>query len=35
MDPTVAIGLWAVLFVGSHLIISSDRVRPWLISRIP
>ncbi len=34
MDPTGAIGFWAVLFVCSHLIISSDRVRPWLISRI-
>jgi uncharacterized membrane protein len=34
MDPTVAIGLWAVLFVGSHLVISSDQVRSWLISRI-
>ncbi len=34
MDPTGAIGLWAVLFVGSHLVISSDRARPWLIGRI-
>ena len=34
MDPAVAIGLWAVLFVGSHLVISSDQVRPRLIGRI-
>ena len=34
MDPTVAIAFWAVLFVGSHLVISSDRVRPWLIGWI-
>lgn len=34
MDPAVAIGLWAVLFVGSHLVISSDPMRSWLIGRI-
>ena len=34
MNPAVAIAFWAVLFVGSHLVISSDRVRPWLIGRI-
>jgi len=31
MDPIVAIGLWAVLFVGTHLLISSDVIRPRLV----
>ena len=34
MNPAVAIGLWAILFIGSHLVISSDQVRPRLIGRI-
>ena len=32
MDPVVAISLWALLFLGSHLAISSRAVRPRLIS---
>jgi uncharacterized membrane protein len=34
MDPVVAIGIWAVLFVGSHLVISSASVRPGLIAKV-
>jgi len=34
MDATVWIALWAVLFLASHLIISSSAVRPWLISAV-
>jgi uncharacterized membrane protein len=34
MDPVLIIALWAVLFVGSHLVISSDAVRPALIERL-
>ncbi len=34
MDPTGAIGLWAVLFVGSHLMMSSEQVRSRLVGRI-
>jgi len=32
MDPVVAIALWALLFLGSHLLLSSRAVRPRLIS---
>jgi uncharacterized membrane protein len=34
MDATVWIALWAVLFLASHLIISSSAVRPRLISAV-
>jgi uncharacterized membrane protein len=32
MDPIFAIASWAVLFIGSHLVISSHAVRPRLIA---
>jgi len=32
MDPVFAIALWALLFLGSHLVISSRAVRPRLIA---
>lgn len=32
MDPVFAIALWAMLFLGSHLVISSRAVRPRLIA---
>jgi len=34
MDATVWIALWAVLFLASHLIVSSSAVRPRLISAV-
>jgi uncharacterized membrane protein len=34
MDPVFAIALWAVLFLGSHLVISSRAVRPRLIALV-
>lgn len=34
MDPVLAIAMWGALFVGSHLLISSDLVRPRLIGAI-
>jgi uncharacterized membrane protein len=34
MDPVTAIALWAALFVGSHLVISSPSVRAAAIHRI-
>ncbi len=34
MDPVAAIGLWATLFVGSHLIISSPPIRARIVARI-
>jgi uncharacterized membrane protein len=34
MDPAFAIGFWAVLFIGSHLVISSAKIRPWLVGRL-
>jgi len=34
MDPVLAIGLWAILFIGSHLVISSAAVRPALIAKV-
>ena len=34
MDPVFAIALWALLFVGSHLVISSRAVRPRLIALV-
>ncbi len=34
MNPTEVIGVWATLFVLSHLVISSDVIRPALIRRI-
>jgi uncharacterized membrane protein len=34
MDPTVAIVMWGGLFLGSHLVISSDLVRPSLVAKI-
>jgi uncharacterized membrane protein len=34
MDPVIAIALWAALFVASHIVISSDAVRPGLIRAI-
>jgi uncharacterized membrane protein len=32
MDPVFAISMWALLFLGSHLVISSGAVRPRLIA---
>lgn len=34
MDPTATIAIWATLFVASHLIISSDAIRPGLVRAI-
>ncbi|HLX38742.1 MAG TPA: NnrU family protein [Candidatus Binataceae bacterium] len=34
MDPVVAIALWALLFLGSHLVISSRAVRPRLTAMV-
>ena len=34
MDPVFAIALWAVLFLGKHLVISSRAVRPRLIAAV-
>lgn len=34
MDPVLMIALWAALFVGSHMLISSDAIRPALLKRI-
>ena len=34
MDPVFAIALWAALFLGSHLLISSRAVRPRLIAMV-
>jgi uncharacterized membrane protein len=34
MDPVFAIALWALLFLGSHLVISSRAVRPRLIAMV-
>src|SRR5215831_13797379 len=34
MDPVVSIAFWAILFVGTHLIISSTAIRPALIARV-
>jgi uncharacterized membrane protein len=34
MDPVSAIALWATLFVASHLLISSQSIRPALVNRI-
>jgi uncharacterized membrane protein len=34
MNPVVAIGVWAVLFLGAHLFISSSIIRPWLVDRL-
>jgi uncharacterized membrane protein len=34
MDPVFAIALWAVLFIGSHLVISSRAMRPRLIAMV-
>ncbi len=34
MDETVWIALWAVLFIATHLIISSSAVRPWLTKAV-
>ena len=34
MDPVFAIALWAVLFLGTHLVISSRAVRPRLIAAV-
>jgi uncharacterized membrane protein len=34
MYPVAWIGLWAILFVGTHLIISSSAIRPGLIARV-
>jgi uncharacterized membrane protein len=34
MDPVASIALWAILFVGTHLIISSTSIRPALIARV-
>jgi len=33
MNPVASIALWAVLFIGTHLVISSTAIRPWLIAR--
>lgn len=34
MDPVFAIALWATLFLGSHLVISSRAARPRLIAMV-
>jgi uncharacterized membrane protein len=34
MDPVASITLWAMLFVGSHLVISSSGIRPRLIAKV-
>jgi uncharacterized membrane protein len=34
MSPVLAIGVWAVLFVGAHLFISSSLMRPRLVDRV-
>jgi uncharacterized membrane protein len=34
MDPTLVIAFWAVLFVASHLVISSNAVRPVLVGKL-
>jgi uncharacterized membrane protein len=34
MNPGCAIALWSLLFIGSHLVISSRVVRPWLVARL-
>jgi uncharacterized membrane protein len=34
MDPVASIALWAILFVGTHLVISSTAIRPGLIARV-
>ncbi|MEA2649520.1 MAG: hypothetical protein QOG61_1955 [Candidatus Binataceae bacterium] len=34
MDPVAAIALWSALFVVSHLVISSQSIRPRLVERI-
>ncbi|MGO9605008.1 MAG: NnrU family protein [Candidatus Binataceae bacterium] len=34
MDPVESIALWAALFIGSHLLISSSLVRPRLIAAV-
>src|SRR4029077_4040044 len=34
MDPAAAIALWSTLFVVSHLVISSQSIRPRLVERI-
>lgn len=34
MNPAAVIGLWAVLFVATHLIISATPIRPALVKRI-
>lgn len=34
MDPAVMIAIWAVLFVGTHLVISSSAVRPRLVAAV-
>jgi uncharacterized membrane protein len=34
MHPTVAIAIWATLFVATHLVISSDSVRTRIIARV-
>jgi uncharacterized membrane protein len=34
MNPMATIGVWATLFVLSHLVISSNAIRPALVSRI-
>lgn len=34
MDPTAWIALWAVLFVGTHVVISSNAIRPRLVAAV-
>jgi len=34
MEPVLLIGFWAVMFVGTHLVISSAYVRPTLVAAI-
>lgn len=34
MDPVIAIAFWAMRFVASHLLISSQSIRPALVNRI-
>jgi uncharacterized membrane protein len=34
MDAALIVGLWALMFVGGHLLISSEAIRPGLIKRV-
>jgi uncharacterized membrane protein len=34
MNPVVEIALWGTLFIVTHLVLSSFKVRPWLVARL-